>query len=307
MLDREVEARNLYFDSRPFLQLRDTHLPNPRATGMLDCIMKNRTGVIVLAVLCVLLVVVLFVVKKQASEDRQKSTEQITDYSNRWITIDEKLTEQQKVNVAISNDLAVGRAERAALTNRLTEASNALDAASTTIEQTKATLKATEEEVTKRNARIADLESQNSELDRQALKLSTDITNLTARINETQRKLDASEGDKAFLEKELQRLMGEKADLEKQFNDLTALRAQVARLREELNISRRLEWIRKGLFAADEQRGAQQLIQRGPTAPSAAPKPTRYDLNVEINADGSVRVIEPLTNRPAATNPPPVK
>ncbi len=282
-------------------------MPIHQPLGMLSNIMKNRTGVIVLAVLSVLLVVVLFVVKKQASDERQKSAEQIVDYSNRWITIDEKLTDQQRVNLVISNDLVAGREERAALTNRLAETSNALSAANASLEQTRVTLKATEEEVTKRNARIADLETQNSELDRQALKLSTDITNLNAKITETQRKLDASEGDKAFLEKELQRLMAEKADLEKQFNDLNALRTQVARLREELNISRRLEWIRQGLFAAEDQRGAQHLIQRGPTAPGAAPKPARYDLNVEVNADGSVRIIEPLTNRPAATNPPSAK
>jgi hypothetical protein len=39
-----------------------------------------------------------------------------------------------------------------------------------------------------------------------------------------------------------------------------------------------------------------------PSQPKA-PKPA-YDLNVEVSADGSVKVIPPLTNRPAATNPP---
>ena len=34
------------------------------------------------------------------------------------------------------------------------------------------------------------------------------------------------------------------------------------------------------------------------------PKPS-YDLSVEVTADGSVKVIPPLTNRPAATSPPP--
>jgi hypothetical protein len=98
--------------------------------------------------------------------------------------------------------------------------------------------------------------------------------------------------------------MAEKSELEKQFNDLTVLRAQVSKLKEELSVARRLEWIRQGLFASNDQKGAQKLMQG--TAPSSAKAPKRsYDLNVEVSADGSVKVIPPLTNRPAATNPPP--
>ena len=47
----------------------------------------------------------------------------------------------------------------------------------------------------------------------------------------------------------------------------------------------------------DTPKGAQLL-----TRPTLAPPPTsttNYDLNVEIDADGSVRVIPPLTNSPA--------
>jgi predicted nuclease with TOPRIM domain len=132
--------------------------------------------------------------------------------------------------------------------------------------------------------------------------LSLQITNLNAQIAETQRKLTASEGDKAFLEKELKRMMAEKSELERQFNDLTVLRAQVAKLKEELSIARRLDWIRRGLFASADQKGAQQLVQAGPAAVGTGqPKTNLYDLNVEVSADGSVRVIPPLTG----TNAPP--
>jgi hypothetical protein len=95
--------------------------------------------------------------------------------------------------------------------------------------------------------------------------------------------------------------MGEKTDLEKQFNDITVLRAQLAKLKEELSIARRIEWIRNGLFAKADQKGAQQLMQglSAPAAQQKQPKPN-YDLNVEVTADGSVRVIPPPTNSPAA-------
>ena len=84
-----------------------------------------------------------------------------------------------------------------------------------------------------------------------------------------------------------QRLIAEKAELERQFNDLTVLRAQVAKLKQAMNIARRLEWIRQGLFASSEQKGAQKLMQGLGASPSQtkAARPA-YDLNVEVGADG---------------------
>ena len=64
--------------------------------------------------------------------------------------------------------------------------------------------------------------------------------------------------------------MAEKAELEQQFNDLAVLRAQVAKLKEELNVSRRLEWIRQGLFASGEAKGAEQLMTKSPAAGQTA-------------------------------------
>ena len=103
-------------------------------------------------------------------------------------------------------------------------------------------------------------------------------------------------------------MMAEKAELERQFNDLAVLRAQVSKLKQELSIARRLEWIRRGLFASSEQKGAQKLMQ-GASAPAGPPAVARpaYDLNVEVGADGSVKVIPPLNSRPEASNSVPAK
>jgi chromosome segregation ATPase len=192
------------------------------------------------------------------------------------------------------------------LTNQITATSN-------TLTKTEDSLKAAQDEVAKRDTQIAELETQNKQLDEKAADLNSSITNLQTQIDDTQKKLAASEGDKAFLEKELQRLVAEKAELERQFNDLKVLRTQVSKLKEELNISRRLAWIREGIFARADQKGAQQLMQKttpafGPgSAATNAPVPPKtgnYDLNVEVNADGTVRVIPPGTNG-VPTNPPP--
>jgi uncharacterized membrane-anchored protein YhcB (DUF1043 family) len=100
-------------------------------------------------------------------------------------------------------------------------------------------------------------------------------------------------------------------ELERHFNDLAVLREQVAKLKEELNISRRLEWIRKGLFASDNQKGAEHLMRSAARSitntPSTPEKQPVYDLNVEVKSDGTVRVIPPATNAPAATNAQPAQ
>ncbi len=254
--------------------------------------MKNLIGVIILAVLCIGLGVVLFTSKKQAEDEKRKDVDTILDLSNQWTKTSLELDEQRQVNVTLTNDLASVRSDYSKLTNQYTDLTRTLD-------QTEASLKATQSAVAERDQKIAALETQNRELDEKAIDLSAALTNLVMQINETQRKLDASEGDKAFLEKELKRLMAEKAELERQFNDLAVLRAQVAKLKEELSIARRLEWIRKGLFAADEQKGAQKLmnVRNTPTRTDT----NQYDLNVEVSADGSVKVIPGITNAPATT------
>ena len=90
--------------------------------------------------------------------------------------------------------------------------------------------------------------------------LNTSITSLESQIDNTKKKLAASEGDRDFLLNELKRLQTEKAELERKFNDLAVLRDQVRKLRDELSIARRLEWIRRGLYGS--AKGAEKL-QKG--------------------------------------------
>jgi len=104
------------------------------------------------------------------------------------------------------------------------------------------------------------------------------------------------------LEKELKRLMGEKVELERQFSDLNVLRAQVSRLKEEMYVARRIEWMRSGSTPARSKKAPKSSCRESnatqtPTG-KASPKPN-YDLNVEVTADGSVRVVPAATNSPA--------
>ena len=286
----------------------DASLPTWANPGIFGGAMKNRIGVVVLVVLSVGLAIALITVANHASEQKKSDAEVILDYSNKWVNTSGKLDEQKQVAAMYEKDLENQKKAFDELTNSFLHVSQNLSQTSSELAKTTASLQDSQKEVAKRDAKIAELETQNQALDKQALDLSTSITNLTLQIADTQRKLTASEGDKAFLEKELKRLMSEKAELERQFNDLTVLRAQVSRLKEEMNIARRLEWIRQGIFARTEQKGAQQLMQGGttPQTQAKAAKPT-YDLNVEITADGSVRVIPPLGNSAGLSNSPGAK
>jgi chromosome segregation ATPase len=257
-------------------------------------------GIIILTLACVGLAIALVVNQSNASRDRKTAETQILTHSNNWVETSEKLDEQRKVNITLTNDLATRDQDLMSLTNQISQTSNALS-------KTQDSLKAAQDEISKRDTQIADLEAQNKQLDEKAADLSSSITNLQTQIESTQQRLAASEGDKAFLEKELQRLMAEKAELERQFNDLKVLRAQVSKLKEELNISRRLAWIREGIFARDEQKGAQKLMQKTPPPAASSNAPANFDLNVEVNADGSVRVVAPAGTNGVSTNPPPAK
>ncbi|HZR18181.1 MAG TPA: hypothetical protein VFE51_12885 [Verrucomicrobiae bacterium] len=268
--------------------------------------MKNRLALIVLALLCLGLGIALITIRKNAAEQERTDTDAILGFSNKWVQTSTTLEDYKQTNAELEKDLDARKKVLLELTNEFTAVSSNLTETSANLAKTEESLKANQEELAKRDAKIAQLETQNQALDKQAVDLSASITNLTLQIADTEKKLAASEGDKAFLEKELKRMMAEKADLERQFNDLTVLRAQVSKLKQELSIARRLEWIRQGLFARSEEKGAQKLMQGlgSPPGQAKAARPA-YDLNVEVGSDGSVKVIPPRSS--TETNSAPAK
>ncbi len=239
-------------------------------------------------VVAVALVVALLVRSKQAAERQQKDAESITYHSNNWVQAHTELEEQKQANVNLESQLTETRVEVTNLTAVVAQKE-------TQLLDVQAALKASQEEVAKRDTRIAELESQTQSLEKQAQDLTNSIINLNAQIAETQNRLSASEGDKAALEKELKRLMAEKADLERKFNDLTVLKAQVKKIRTELVTAKRLDWLRSGIQTS-EPKGAEKMTGTG-----AAAKRKHYDLNVELNSDGSTKVVPPITEKPEPT------
>lgn len=256
--------------------------------------MKSKVIVSILAVVALGLIVFLIVSRQTIS----KQSTDIVNLSNRVEQTRAKYDDLNQVHATTVADLDKRNAEYLSLTNSYTDALGTLAKTEKELKQTEDSLKASQEQVAARDAQIAGLEAKNQELDTKSAELSTALTNLTTQIEATQKKLASAEGDKAFLQKELTRLMAEKAELERQLNDLAFLKKQVSQLKAELSIARRLDWIRQGLFSAGEQKGAQQLMQKTPP-PSPKSSTNTYDLNVEIHSDGSTTIIPAMTNAPA--------
>jgi chromosome segregation ATPase len=222
----------------------------------------------------------------------------IVTFSNRLVETSAKLDEQERMTLFLETN-------KVELTRELLSTSNTLFKTSADLAKARndaqAAAEAAKAEMAKRDARINELETQRDDLTKKMDGLTLDISNLGKQIADTEQKLAASEGDREFLLKELKRMQTEKAELERQFNDLSLLRTQVAKLKEELSIARRLEWIRMGIYGTQEKKGAEMLMSpviAGTTKPA-------YNLNVELKQDGAATVITNSTN--PTSNPAPPK
>ena len=290
-------------------------LPNPGVPLILIRTMNNRTGVFALGLLSLGLGVGLICVWVQSSKQHDADLSSFNSYSNRaevvQVALTNQLTEQAGRRTTLEKDLERLKQEYqqsylelnsnyVSLSTNLARVTNTLSKTATELARTQQTLEADKAELAKRDTKIAELEKQNLGLDKQVLDLSTTLTNLNLQIAEAQKKLAESSADKAELGKELKRMLADKAELERQLNDLTVLRARIAKVKEQMTIARRIEWMRQGAYASTEEKGAQKLMQ-GISAPQTKPKPAPpsfYDLNVEVSADGTIKVIPPKTNSP---------
>src|SRR5436189_877137 len=225
---------------------------------------------------------------KQQKEDLQVKTE----LTNRLVETQKKFEDQEQLTMVLQTNLLNQKGELNLTSNQLVKLMLDLNK---TQKEAQAAAEAAKAEMAKRDQKISDLEAQNDQLDKQAIDMKVAIANLEKSIAQTEKQLAASEGDREFLLKELKRLQTEKADLERQFNDLSALRSQVAKLKEELSIARRLEWIRMGIYGMQTQKGAEKLMQAAATTSTGTP----FNLNVELKQDGTATIITGQTNSAA--------
>lgn len=257
--------------------------------------MKTKLGVVILAVAFVGLLIALFAMKQASDRRLKEDTDSLLDFSNQLVNANKTLDDYRQVNLALTNDLAASHQETLSFSNQFTETAG-------TLASTRASLQTAQDQIAGLNQRITGLTAQNQVLDQRAGALSNAIAGLNDQIADTQARLADSETNNTFLEKELQRQTSARAELEGKFNNLTTVRAQVKKLKEDLFVARRLQWMQAGTDPGSQSKGGQQLLQR--TAPAPA-RPPHYDLNVEVSSDGSIRVMPTGTNAPATMSGPP--
>lgn len=251
--------------------------------------MKSSVVAVLLALACIGVGAGWYVSHDKAEKNRLALESEKTRLSNDLVETTAKLTEQVRVNANLETNLTQRVEELNTFSNKWTFVSTTL---AKTESEAKAAAESAKAEIEKRDKQISGLEGEKDDLTKKMGELTGQIGTLEGQIKETERKLAASEGDREVLKKELRRLIAEKAELEKKFNDLAVLREQVRKLKEELSIARRLDFIRRGLYGFDKK-GA-QLINEGVRPPAPKDGATNaFPLKVEVGTDGSSKIETP--------------
>ncbi|MEY2408642.1 MAG: hypothetical protein QOF48_1312 [Verrucomicrobiota bacterium] len=231
----------------------------------------------------------LMVRDRKAKEVKRADEDRIVTFSNTVEVTQAKLDEKERLAMYLQTNLTIKTEELGMTSNHLSKINAEL---ARTKSEMQAAAEAARAELAKKDAQITQLTTETNQMTLKMDDLTSSIDKLGQQIANTERKLAASEGDREFLFKELKRLQAEKAELERQFNDLAVLRTQVAKLKEELTVARRLEWLRMGIYGMQDKKGAELLIAKG----NQNSKTNNFSLNVELKQDGTSTVV---------TNPPP--
>jgi chromosome segregation ATPase len=222
------------------------------------------------------------------------------------MNLTQKTTEMDTLKLQHAQDLG-------AVETKLQEVNTAKMKAEKELVKTAADLKAQTTELKEFQTKVADetkqrveliaaLETKNDTLNQEKGALEVKIANLNTEIEETNQKLDDSEGDRTFLEGELLRLQDEKAVLVKQMNDLEFLSAQVKRIKSDIAVAKRMDWMRRGIgIYAKQQTVAEKhaALRAGKAGgqPVSAEGSENENVSVELTSDGRViingKVIEP--------------
>ena len=156
-------------------------------------------------------------------------------------------------------------------------------------------LEAKDEKIMALNKDLKTAQSKNKDYDSQIKNLNTQIVSKDQEIDAIERRLEASEADREYLLKQRDKLIAEKAELEKQFQDIAVLRQKVLKLQGELMASKKLEWIRRGLYGGARTKGGSRLMSMSARKPEEK-NTQKTDLNVEIKSDGTVKIAPNNTN-----------
>ena len=260
------------------------------------CCMKSKVAIVILVTVCLALGVGLVTVQRKYALEKKERDDQIALQTKNLENAHKELEQQKQENLVLESNFKSRGEDLKTLSNNLSKVIADLEKSDAQAKATAEQLRTAQADLAKKDQKINELESERLLLGKQMDQLTNSIGDLNKQIAATEKRLTTAQGEKEFLVKELTRMRAEKAELERQFNDLAVLRAQVGKLKEELAIARRLEFIRLNLFGVTAKGGAEKLMT--PTKPILAARGTNYDLNVEVREKGSARVVTPTNVAP---------
>ena len=234
----------------------------------------------------------------------KQNQQELLDTKANVAAVEVKLGDKAKGLKQAETELAANKKALAQASAKLADATAKLTHANGELEKKNETLIAALKDLEDGQARIAKLETDLQAVNQQVGGLRTQIGSLEQGIETTQKKLDAAEGDRAFLLRELKRMQDEKAELEKHLNNLEYVRTQYKKLKSEWAASERLRMVRDGIgFYGKKdpnEKGVaslRKLARRDEKSTSQAATATDVNsagrLDVELRSDRTVIIVQP--------------
>jgi len=173
-----------------------------------------------LGLVCMVLVIVLIVVKRNDNAQDQTDAGAIADFSNQLDTAQSQIAVDQGTLIIFSNNLAQSQSVSATFSNQLDDAQStiALDAA----------------QITNLTAQTAAAKSENEALSQtlggQITALTNQVAGLTAQLTATQATLNQANTNYSLLENRFRRDVAERVVVERKFNNYQDLQQQLKNL-----------------------------------------------------------------------------
>ena len=258
-------------------------------------------GLLILAVVALIGGAVSVVLLSKAKTQVKEHEATIETQKGKIDTLTQKNTTLTQEKADLTTNLTQARDTITQTENRLLKLKDDFDVQKAEheafLEKTAEELAAKDDTIKALNDDLAAAKNKHRDYDTQISDLNTQIVTKDQEIDAIQRRLEASDADREFLLKQRDKLIAEKAELEKQFQDIAVLREKVLKLQGELMASRKLEWIRRGLYGGARQKGGSKLMSMSRRKPKEETT-TKTDLNVEIRRDGTVKIAPTSTNTP---------
>lgn len=212
-----------------------------------------RNAIVALGIVCVVLIGVTWYQHSSAAKELKAALAESARLSNQCEQVNLKLTDQTGVNTTLTTNLAKRGEELAAASNQIAKLK-------TSLAKAEEAAQAARLEIQECENRASGWETSHGELAQKANELRSSLDVVELEIAGVKKKLDASEGDRAFLLKGLKLLQAERDQLDRQFHDLAVVRAQFERLKNDKVINKRFASANTSLKVELQQDGSVRLV-----------------------------------------------